>query len=171
MYERKMAALLFARAIHKTEEFLLASNVDGVGAFDDIVFRYKLKDSDVWKTCFIQLKHKEKEGMSKHKEKEGTYKHKAKGGTIKHNVEEGTRKNEEKGGLNRHKEKEVSIQLSSLINMSGDFRLLKYFDSYCQIKSKASTHQNLDLALCCGKLEVFRYLTKDCNRIYNRDLH
>jgi hypothetical protein len=60
MYERKMAAFLFVRALHKTEEFHLALNVDGLGAFDDLVFRYRLKESDVWKTCFIQLKHKEK---------------------------------------------------------------------------------------------------------------
>jgi len=34
-----MAAFLFARAHNKTEDFHLASNVDGVGAFDDLVFR------------------------------------------------------------------------------------------------------------------------------------
>ena len=38
-YEIKMAAFLFARAHNKTEDFHLASNVDGVGAFDDLVFR------------------------------------------------------------------------------------------------------------------------------------
>jgi hypothetical protein len=64
MYERKMAAFMFARALHKTEEFFLASNVDGVGAFDDLVFRYRLKGSDVWKTCFIQLIHKGKKGYN-----------------------------------------------------------------------------------------------------------
>ena len=36
----------------------LASNVDGVGDFDDLVFRYRLGEPDVWKTCFIQLKYK-----------------------------------------------------------------------------------------------------------------
>jgi hypothetical protein len=58
LYEVKTAAFLFARALNKTEEFRLASNVDGAGAFDDLVFRYRLRESDVWKTCFIQLKHK-----------------------------------------------------------------------------------------------------------------
>jgi len=57
-----MAAFLFARAVHKTEEFYLASNVDGAEAFDDLVFRYKLREPDVWKTCFIQLKHKKNGG-------------------------------------------------------------------------------------------------------------
>ena len=55
-----MAAFLFARALKRTEQFRLASNVDGAGAFDDLVFRYRLREPDVWKTCFIQLKHKER---------------------------------------------------------------------------------------------------------------
>ena len=38
-YEIKTAAFLFARALNKTEDFRLASNVDGAGAFDDLVFR------------------------------------------------------------------------------------------------------------------------------------
>jgi hypothetical protein len=61
-YEIKIASFLFARALHKTEDFPLASNVDGAGAFDDLVFRYKLREPDVWKTYFIQLKHKKKQG-------------------------------------------------------------------------------------------------------------
>jgi len=61
MYEKRMAAFLFARALHQTEEFHLASNVEGAGAFDDLIFRYKLREPDVWKTCFIQLKHKKNE--------------------------------------------------------------------------------------------------------------
>jgi len=60
-----MAAFLFTRALNKTEEFYLASNVDGAGAFDDLVFRYRLREPDVWKTCFIQLKHKKCEGTIK----------------------------------------------------------------------------------------------------------
>jgi len=110
MYEIKMAAFLFARALHKTEEFRLASNVDGLGAFDDMVFRYRLKEQEVWKTCFIQFKHKKTEGK---------------------------------------------IQLSSLINMSGDFSLFKYFESYCQIKSKASTDHNLKH---CGPFDDFQFV-------------
>jgi len=53
-----MAAFLFARALNKTKDFKLASNIDGAGNFDDLVFRYELKESHVCKTCFIQLKHK-----------------------------------------------------------------------------------------------------------------
>jgi len=64
-YEVKTAAFLFARALNRTEEFRLASNVDGAGAFDDLVFRYRLRETDVWKTCFIQLKHKDTGGTIK----------------------------------------------------------------------------------------------------------
>jgi hypothetical protein len=60
-YEIRIAALLFARGLNRTEEFHLASNMDGAaGAFDDLVCRYRLKGQSVCKTCFIQLKHKEK---------------------------------------------------------------------------------------------------------------
>jgi len=57
-----MAEFLFASALNKTEDFRLASNVAGAGAFDDLVFRYRLREPDVWKTCFIQLKHKKNGG-------------------------------------------------------------------------------------------------------------
>jgi hypothetical protein len=97
-YERKMAFFLFARGLHKTEDFLLASNMDGAGAFDDLVFRYRLTETDIWKTCFVQLKHKKA------------------GGTIKR---------------------------SGLKNMSEDFSLFKYCDSYCKIKTKVSTYDSL----------------------------
>jgi hypothetical protein len=84
--------------------------VDGLGAFDDLVFRYRLKGSIIWKTCFIQLKHKKKGG---------------------------------------------EIPKSSLMNMSGDFSLFKYFQSYCQIKSKPSTEQNLKH---CGPFDDFQFV-------------
>jgi hypothetical protein len=45
-YEIKMASFLFARALHKAEDFRLASNVDGAGAFDDLVFRYRTRCLD-----------------------------------------------------------------------------------------------------------------------------
>jgi len=61
-YDIKMASFLFGRALHKTEDFRLAFNVDGAGAFGDLVFRYRLRELDVWKTRFIQLKHKKKRG-------------------------------------------------------------------------------------------------------------
>jgi hypothetical protein len=66
MYEIKTAAFLFSRALNKPENFRLALNVDGAGAFDDLVLRYRLREPDVWKTCFIQLKHKKNGGTIKH---------------------------------------------------------------------------------------------------------
>jgi len=48
------------------QDFCLASNVDGDGAFDDLVFRYRLREPDVWQTCFIQLKHMKKQGTMRH---------------------------------------------------------------------------------------------------------
>jgi hypothetical protein len=30
--------------------------------FDDLLFRYRLREPDVWKSCFIRLKHKENGG-------------------------------------------------------------------------------------------------------------
>ena len=63
LYEISLAAFLYARALHWTEEFSLASNMEGVGALDDLVFKYKLRNSNVCKTCFIQLKHKKNRGV------------------------------------------------------------------------------------------------------------
>jgi ankyrin repeat protein len=54
LYEVKMAALLLARALNRSEDFYLASNMEAAGQFDDIVF--KLQD----KTAFIQLKYSSK---------------------------------------------------------------------------------------------------------------
>lgn len=56
-YEIKVSALLFLRALQLTERFYIASNMAGVGAFDDVM-SYKLKGSHKWKTSFVQLKHK-----------------------------------------------------------------------------------------------------------------
>ncbi|PNF42062.1 hypothetical protein B7P43_G10993 [Cryptotermes secundus] len=54
LYEIKMVALLFARALNGTKDFYLASNMESADKFDDIVF--KLHD----KTAFIQLKYRSK---------------------------------------------------------------------------------------------------------------
>ena len=105
-----MAEFLFARGLNRTEEFQLASNVAGAGAFDDLVFRYRLREPDVWKTFFIQLKHKDG------------------GGTI---------------------------QRSSLTQISGNFSLLKYFKSYCEIKNNADTELNLKQ---CGPFGDFEFV-------------
>jgi len=42
-----MAAFLFARALSKTEEFHLDSNVDGAGTLHDLVFRYRMRETDI----------------------------------------------------------------------------------------------------------------------------
>jgi hypothetical protein len=57
-----------------------------------LVFKHRLTDYDIWKTCFMQLKHNEKGGI---------------------------------------------IPSSGLRNMSGEFGLLNYFESYCQINPLA----------------------------------
>jgi len=72
----------------------------------------------VWKTCFIQVKHKDIGGT----------KHKGIGGTI---------------------------QRSSLTQMSGDFSLLKYFKSFCEIKCNAATDCNLKQ---CGPFVDFEFV-------------
>ncbi|KDR20043.1 Serine/threonine-protein phosphatase 6 regulatory ankyrin repeat subunit B [Zootermopsis nevadensis] len=41
LYGIRLASFLFARGLSKTEEFHLASNVDGAGALDDVVFKYR----------------------------------------------------------------------------------------------------------------------------------
>ncbi|PSN35213.1 hypothetical protein C0J52_16890 [Blattella germanica] len=51
-YEIKMAALLFLRGINSGKNFSLASNVKGVGQFDDLVFIHEDQ------TYLVQLKHK-----------------------------------------------------------------------------------------------------------------
>jgi hypothetical protein len=71
LYEVKIVALLFARALNGTEDFCLASNMKAAGKFDDIVF--KLHD----KTAFIQLKYRNKAGVKIRQknllQKEGSY--------------------------------------------------------------------------------------------------
>ncbi|KAJ8705827.1 hypothetical protein PYW08_012873 [Mythimna loreyi] len=61
-YETKLISLIYFRAIHDDtiEEFQLASNVDNIGAFDDICFRAKVVGFDKPVSVFIQAKHKEK---------------------------------------------------------------------------------------------------------------
>jgi hypothetical protein len=84
------------------------------GAFDDVVFRYKLKGQSDCRTCFIQLKHKEND-----------------------------------------KDEEKILPRPKLKTFSGDFSLLKYFGSYCQIKREVCTHHNLKL---CGSFENFEFI-------------
>ncbi|KAJ4448420.1 hypothetical protein ANN_10436 [Periplaneta americana] len=65
-YEVKMAAFLFLLGFNYTDGFFLATNLKGAGAFDDIVFQYEGKNKNgnkLRRTCFIQLKHKQKDGV------------------------------------------------------------------------------------------------------------
>ncbi|XP_075980750.1 uncharacterized protein LOC142979605 [Anticarsia gemmatalis] len=61
LYETKVLTLILFRALnHKNiQEFVLGTNIDGVGAFDDIVLSYKTNDSDKHRALFIQVKHKD----------------------------------------------------------------------------------------------------------------
>lgn len=60
LYETKLLCLILLRATkrHDIEDFFLAANVDKVGVFDDIVFRYQLKGHNKPKIIFVQAKHK-----------------------------------------------------------------------------------------------------------------
>jgi ankyrin repeat protein len=57
-FEYKFCALLFARAIKRGYKFKLASNMKGLGAFDDVVIEY-LDDTSRKRHIFVQLKSKE----------------------------------------------------------------------------------------------------------------
>ncbi|KAJ9586954.1 hypothetical protein L9F63_019445 [Diploptera punctata] len=54
LYEVKLIALLFLRAVNNGLDFKMASNMQAAGCFDDIVFNIGQQ------TIFLQLKHKEK---------------------------------------------------------------------------------------------------------------
>ena len=55
----------------------------------------------------------------------------------------------------KHKKNGGTIQHSSLIKMSGDFSLLKYFKSFCEIKNNAATDRNLKQ---CGPFGDFEFV-------------
>ncbi|CAD0202471.1 unnamed protein product [Chrysodeixis includens] len=60
LYETKLLTLILLRAElnNELEEFYLGTNIEGLGAFDDIVFQYKRKGQPS-KTIFLQAKHKD----------------------------------------------------------------------------------------------------------------
>ncbi|KAJ8726140.1 hypothetical protein PYW07_000838 [Mythimna separata] len=66
LYESKLISLLYFRALRDTriEDFQLASNVDNIGAFDDIYFKATVKGLDKPVLVFIQAKHKENENQT-----------------------------------------------------------------------------------------------------------
>ncbi|KAJ8715226.1 hypothetical protein PYW08_005207 [Mythimna loreyi] len=61
LYESKLLTLILFRAlyVYKVQNFLLATNVENMGAFDDIVFRFLSSEGNKPKIMFIQAKHKE----------------------------------------------------------------------------------------------------------------
>lgn len=59
-FEIKMAALLFMRGVNSTQSFDLASNVNKLGYFDDLMFSY-IDENEQRYTYVIQLKHKSTE--------------------------------------------------------------------------------------------------------------
>ncbi|XP_026725535.1 uncharacterized protein LOC113492293 [Trichoplusia ni] len=72
LYESKLISLIYFRAKHAASvgDFLLATNMDEVGAFDDICLRVKLKGVEKPLIVFVQAKHRENDNsvltLSKH---------------------------------------------------------------------------------------------------------
>ncbi|KAJ8704163.1 hypothetical protein PYW07_013457 [Mythimna separata] len=66
LYETKLISLFYFRAIHEEaiEEFQLASNVDKVGAFDDICFKTRVTGFEKPISVFIQAKHRENKNQT-----------------------------------------------------------------------------------------------------------
>ncbi|KAJ8726145.1 hypothetical protein PYW07_000843 [Mythimna separata] len=66
LYESKLISLLYFRALRDTkiEDFQLASNVDNIGAFDDICFKARVKGLEKPVLVFIQAKHRENENQT-----------------------------------------------------------------------------------------------------------
>ncbi|KAJ8712507.1 hypothetical protein PYW07_005349 [Mythimna separata] len=61
LYETKLLSLILFRALYVQEvkSFTIATNVDSMGAFDDIVFRFNSNKGDKPKIMFLQAKHKD----------------------------------------------------------------------------------------------------------------
>ncbi|KAJ8729641.1 hypothetical protein PYW08_001222 [Mythimna loreyi] len=66
LYESKLISLLYFRALRDTRivDFQIASNVDNVGAFDDICFKARIIGFEKPVLAFIQAKHKENENQT-----------------------------------------------------------------------------------------------------------
>lgn len=62
-YETKLLSLVLHRALHdkEIEECYLAANIDDIGDFDDVCFRFKIQEDGETKhvLCFTQAKHRE----------------------------------------------------------------------------------------------------------------
>ena len=74
IFEYKFCALSFLRATNKGYSFKLASNVEGLGAFDDVAVEY-LGDNSSKRHIFVQLKSKAKRHitLSQLKSKDGDF--------------------------------------------------------------------------------------------------
>ncbi|CAB3230646.1 unnamed protein product [Arctia plantaginis] len=61
LYETKLLTLILHRLLNDDtiEEFVIGTNIEGLGALDDIVLRYKRKCSRKSKIIFLQAKHKD----------------------------------------------------------------------------------------------------------------
>ncbi|PSN32605.1 hypothetical protein C0J52_26220 [Blattella germanica] len=91
-YEVGIATLLFLRGYFQTSDFSLNVNVDGAGAFDDVILNYR-QQSGARSTAYMQLKHKKKPELK-------------------------------------------TINTLALTAKSGDYSLIHYFDSFCQIRQR-----------------------------------
>jgi hypothetical protein len=56
-YEKSVALYFCLVARNNDMEFNLATNVEGHGAFDDVVFKFREKRRAVYRTCYLQIKH------------------------------------------------------------------------------------------------------------------
>ncbi|CAB3222428.1 unnamed protein product [Arctia plantaginis] len=61
LYETKLISLILYRLLHNknVEDFHLASNMDEIGAFDDVCLKVKLEDCEKPLLVLVQAKHKE----------------------------------------------------------------------------------------------------------------
>ncbi|KAJ8715228.1 hypothetical protein PYW08_005209 [Mythimna loreyi] len=61
LYETKLLSLILFRALYVQEvkSFTIATNVENMGAFDDIVFRFNSNKGDKPKIMFVQAKHRD----------------------------------------------------------------------------------------------------------------
>lgn len=61
LYETKLLCLVFLRALkdQQIKDFLLGTNIDGVGDMDDICLRYQVKGRKTPVMLFLQAKHRE----------------------------------------------------------------------------------------------------------------
>lgn len=66
LYETKLISLILFRLLHSenVDDFLLASNMDEIGAFDDVCLKVKLKGYDRPLLVLIQAKHKENDSAT-----------------------------------------------------------------------------------------------------------